>query len=900
MKYTTTEIEEKANRLLNEVLSNVFAKNDMIIGEHPSKPNHEVGIDYFFEIRNRETQESLNIVYNQNKGTYNIIKIKSETHPEYGNISFQLDLKHVKYFINELNKALFFTLCDLEQKKIYWYSIQLDELLQGRILKQEKENKDSLQLYISPANELNLGNFKKFYEELEESDRVQTHKHHKSKLSTEIEYNFEDIKESGLHIIDKIIASIKKFEGLTVIPKHILQKMYPFKGTNDNTFISEETLYTDNDDIYSLFEALERTSDSVKINEDYEISITIDGFENKIEEIFDFFKINLISHFKWRGEGSKDKICIHDLFKFDNSCDCERCNYNSLNFKNAYLKSKKKKDEDSPIEKFKKAYTFYLLGDLKNAYLIYKEIDAYSKDKKSVMLNILCTYNLINLKKLIMSNYFGQDRNEILEELKDVNFVLGDMLIEKSYHRDAFEWIKDNEFINSSNWEIDRDLVEIQNLNRIDKYGGWSRNRQVYEFNFKLRRISIFIEFNLIIYDVFDEFQILVHKSLEGMFALYKIYNPDSTRHDKFHFAILYNWLMHSDFKKINQLLLKYDINEIELDNEDEVFNNFTRNLDNLIFSENIINENRENYLFRDKIRGIIKNFTLIFSRIRMNRNNINYLLDKYLNFISLLEDKFLINLINFEVVFAYRKDINSNNTEKVLKILKDNELLDTESFSACFEYYLKQNFKKSSLKFNKVLHFLGKEVDENLENHFYSNLTQYKNILAIKIFKKEIISLIQKPALKRLKDNFDPKYFYSLLLYDIIPYKKGMYDKYVMSIKDMTKIKTGSEYLIGIKPRKNHNLNNLINLSYKHNLPFTKKIKNLSNYAHESEYYEWLMDLEGFDYTKFNHYWILEYKTSIYFDEFKKHKKLKTEIKKALKIDYIEGVAKIYISYFE
>lgn len=119
MNYTTTEIEEKANRLLNEMLSEMFAQNNKIIGEHPSKQNHEVGIDHFFEIRDRESKEFLNLMLNQNKGSDGINIIKTKSHPEFGKISFQLKLRHAKYFTRELNHPLFFTLCDISTNRIY-------------------------------------------------------------------------------------------------------------------------------------------------------------------------------------------------------------------------------------------------------------------------------------------------------------------------------------------------------------------------------------------------------------------------------------------------------------------------------------------------------------------------------------------------------------------------------------------------------------------------------------------------------------------------------------------------------------------------------------------------------------------------------------------------------------
>lgn len=229
MKYTNTELEDKANSLLNDTLLEIFAQNNKIIGRHPSKLSHEIGIDHFYEIRDRTTGESLNVVFNQNKGTEKINIIKGKSHPEFGNISFQLKLRHAKYFLNELNKPIFFTVCDLKLKKAYWYWIQLDNLIKERIETQSKANKRTLQIFIPITNELNLENFDRFYVELEKSDRIQTHKFLKSKLSNDEEYDFKEIENSELHIIDKIVQSIKKFDGLIIIPKHVLRRMYPFK-----------------------------------------------------------------------------------------------------------------------------------------------------------------------------------------------------------------------------------------------------------------------------------------------------------------------------------------------------------------------------------------------------------------------------------------------------------------------------------------------------------------------------------------------------------------------------------------------------------------------------------------------------------------------------------------------
>ncbi|WP_304152199.1 DUF4365 domain-containing protein [Mesonia mobilis] len=413
MKYTNTELEEKANSLLNNVLLEVFAKNNKIIGKHPSKLSHEIGIDYFYEIRDRTTGESLNVVFNQNKGTEKINIIKGKSHPEAGNISFQLKLRHAKYFLNELNKPIFFTVCDLKLMKVYWYWIQLDNSIKERIEAQLKTNKRTLQIFIPITNELNLKNFDKFYMELEKSDRIQTHKFLKSKLSSDEEYDFKDLENPEINIIDKILKSIKKFDGLTIIPKHVISRMYPFKGTKNKTYFYNETLYTDNSEFYDLFEALERKNNTITVKKEFRDNISISNFENELKEIIDFLKSNLIQHLKWNGKGHKDRICIHALYDYSNTCDCERCNYNKLNFKYATDLLKNRKQNDTSIIKFRQAYTYYLLGDLKNAYLLYKEVIHETKNKDNSILNILCKYNLINLKNLIKNHYFESDRHQI-------------------------------------------------------------------------------------------------------------------------------------------------------------------------------------------------------------------------------------------------------------------------------------------------------------------------------------------------------------------------------------------------------------------------------------------------------------------------------------------------------
>lgn len=900
ISYTNTEIQEKANRLLTNDLGELLANNDKKLGEHPSKENHEVGIDYFFEIFDRNSNESLNIIYNQNKGTDDLKIIKSKSHKEYGKISFQLKIRHARYFFYELNKPILFTLCDIKTKKVYWYWIQLNNDIPKRVKEQQEKNKETLQIYIPQENVLNEENYVRFYNDLEKCDRIQTYKYLKPRISKTRDYDFSKLENSKIHIVDKIIESIKKFEGLTIVPTHILRKTYPFRGSIDKTYIHSDTLTTDNEDLFDLFSCLELNENELIIKEGIEYELSLQTYSKKIKEIIEFFKINLIYHLKWNGKSSKDRICLHNLFEHDN-CNCERCNYNRLDFQEASNILKTENDDENLLEIFRKAYTHYLLGDFKSAYHLYKKIKIETEQIENSILNILCKYNLLNLKQLIKNNYFEGDRHLILKDLENISFALDELIIQDNLQRDIFEWIKGNQFINSASWEIDRLLIDFQNHHRKDKYGGYFIGSQASNLKFEFLRISFFIEFNLIIYDIFNEFQVLVHKSLEAMFALYDIYNPESTKYEAFEFTFLFNWLMHADSKKVNHLLLKYNIGELKLNDQKFVYERFHENLRNLKNSIHFINSKKGNYIFEDKVKNISQNFIFILSRIKLNKKNINSLYYRFLQFIISSNNKYLISSLSFEALFHYRNDISLKNTLSTLKILADNDLYATKSYSKTFDHFIFQN-KTEGNKFDALKIFFQIENERgeiNIEKDFYKNYKKYTPLLESNDITNVLIESVGKYAIKRLKNEFDSNYYYILTIYEIIPYHKELFNMYVASIVDMTKKPSGREVMFGRKQLKNFDLNGLINLIYKFDIPIGKKLTKLSSYAHDKDYYDWLLNLETFDYSKFQAYWILEYQTSIYFKEFKKHNKLKLAIKKSLNENYVEGIAKIYINNF-
>ena len=157
-KRDNDDIEEKANNLLNDLLFDMFAENELKLVKHESG-RREIGVDFFYQIFNRNTDKQILFFEVQNKGTDKELKvIKTKTHPEFNKISFQLELRHVKQYYYEMAEPLLFVLCDINSQKAYWYPIQIDRTIPDRIIDKEEKSKkkktktpSTLQIYISSS-----------------------------------------------------------------------------------------------------------------------------------------------------------------------------------------------------------------------------------------------------------------------------------------------------------------------------------------------------------------------------------------------------------------------------------------------------------------------------------------------------------------------------------------------------------------------------------------------------------------------------------------------------------------------------------------------------------------------------------------------------------------------------
>ncbi|WP_128330795.1 DUF4365 domain-containing protein [Apibacter sp. HY039] len=895
-KIPTKYTEKVANDLLKGKLRDLFLENGLILGEHMSETSEEVGIDHFFEVLNYSNNH-LSFFLNQNKGTNSpltIIKIDVEK-----KISFQLSLRHVKYFYNELEEPLIFTLCDIQNKNIYWYTIQTDSSLPERILLEEhrntekKKNKKTIQIYIPVKNILNPTTFNRFLSDIEYVRKHQIRKKYIINENLKADYTKLEEKIEGLHIIDKLYTTIDAFESINVIPNNIILRLPHFK----NSSISGFSLYTNDNELFDLVNDIKIKNGKYILSNNEE---KVKNQEKKLKAIIYFFKVNYIEHIRWKGninDKEKSYVCIHKLRSYK-KCNCERCKVERLEYTEAEKLLQKPLNEKSPIfEKLRRGYTYYLLGDYPNSALIFLDIYNTAKKKDNPINYVISVYNLIQLKRILKSWWLINENKDLINKLEEIEFNIEEsFIIQYAPHfLDIYKEIKDDKFYQNSYIKIGLALEEIRKIWYSDKYGDWtSSSEDSYSVLLSVfYKFYSYLDFNFIIYNQFIEYKELLIKLLEGVFALYTLKNPEAIKYQEFHYSIIKMWIFSISYEKSKFLLKKYNIKKIKLITEDKVINNIENLLHNLYINYNKNNQKSKYTAKRDE--GIISNIGLILSLIEIENRRLNNLIKKLISF----NDNIKGNKSDYYhslylIIKSNPIKVNKNYIRLVIYMII-NSSFRMNFLPELIKIYTNKCLKKEIKSF--VLNTLQiKSIDEIvIDNHLpydlFYDLFETFDLLDSKS-KSKINSIINNT----LNSKFIYELYYNSLVYDLIkPDDKNLFNLFLACIPDQSQERKEDDPF-KIAPD-NITLKEVINVIYKYDLEITEEFKNLidKSSVEQRNYFIWLLNLEDFDYSNFNSYWILECSTDYYIKAFKKSNKLITELQKSLKNDYIEGVAEIY-----
>lgn len=695
--------------------------------------------------------------------------------------------------------------------------------------------------------------------------------------------SFHDQAESGKHPIESIEFLMESFEGLNVLPIHILAKLPPFSmNSASQSYYSEKhrELKTDNVELFTFFNNLGLKKGRLFTKVEDSRLDQLPNWEKRIKEILRFFHDNLIAHLSLVDRKNSDREWVHiHNFETGSQCDCEKCNFYRLNLSRAIALTRKRTTLTAKWKSLRRAYVHEELGEFKTAYELYSNLATTYLKKKKFVSYFICKYHLQKLKHFLEFYYFGFEKTTMLSEIKRID--LDGILINLQRNHGVkdeiigvLRWISNGQFIYSQYQGIDRQLEEIGKIYENDQWGGYSSQEKYYDLVHQLSKLTVFVEGNLFPSNHFYGFDRAINKALEGVLMLYDLTNERSKKLKRLDYYIARVVLVHGDYDGVRDLFDKYRINCVELNQGDE--KDLSSLIDNLIGSlkpaEPFVKEgDKTNHFMSERLNELISNLFLVLGYFNIDKDIRDDYLSRILDTIETLSFLYSRTASRLHDLLMNGPKFSLENYVKMYRMAVNDSKIDRDELIVDIPHVIKTHYKDFVLEdsdlINRILlPFQRQEGRRNL-----NQVIALHKIVDIKQ-RSDLANLIRA----ELSRNFDFFGYVNAIRFEIIDHTE-FFEVFLASVPLSQNERDVQNHLFGNERDRNRRLNWFIDYAYKYGLNLKESRFQV---LHQNEpYFKWLMNLEDFDYDKFNPFWVLEFQTESYFNEFRKYRKIRDAI---------------------
>jgi hypothetical protein len=198
---------------------------------------------------------------------------------------------------------------------------------------------------------------------------------------------------------------------------------------------------------------------------------------------------------------------------------------------------------------------------------------------------------------------------------------------------------------------------------------------------------------------------------------------------------------------------------------------------------------------------------------------------------------------------------------QKLLHLCIDKNWLHNQGIFSALKFqiirYHKQLIITDLALYERIITNFFNECEKCKTFHHGDILTKVHAILSEQL-KEDLTKKIEE----HLQNNFNADTYYLFAVYDVIDYRK-FFDQFKQLIPVPKEKITNKHPWYGYGEVALQNLSHLINLCYKNDLDLN--VEEFQKYRGITDYYDWLLDMQNFDYSRFNPEWVLEYQTDFY-----------------------------------
>ncbi len=666
--------------------------------------------------------------------------------------------------------------------------------------------------------------------------------------------------------------------------RYLLSRLFPFCSSSQQPIGHTNTsMYINNPALIEYLRNQEK-SDPHTINP-------------KVREIYGV----LSQHFIYELEVFKPEFKFNCKEENIIACTCVRCMYKRLDFK-AVIASLKAAPGDDVYDNLREAYVRFLLHDygISATFLLnaYKQVEK----EKIYIIKLSTSQNVASLNRRIISRYDQQNIPKDMTDVEDSDLIFAGNLNLNPFIREASKLIYRNSYPKRLKSQILEKHSEIRNHCQKQMAGGYSSNNFLRSILILFDELTNFIEINVLISNGITELmQDCCYYVFDACLMHYILGKGQGGRLTHFNDPLLKTAIFYGNDTGLRKLLRQYKIETLKYKYGDEGSSIVEQTI-------RLLSDSKELFYYKTEEEMLHRMNAFQGSLSRFLSNSI--LLCAFLEFTE-EDDKRIATSITSLVLTLSKESSFCKDVSGVLDFL----WLKPGAFT-------EEQIRSISLSLLKNAHWwskdwfreLGRIVTEKKPNICTTNLhfsqkiydgVDSANAGNVLTFLEDIMNwfgplhqdfklLIKKRVQYQLEKSFFPDLYYSCAIHDVLHFQKYL-DSFAASI-NVGKAAEVHPFLadkLANCPR----LSELLNLAFKESIPTNSSL--FKRFFGISEYYDWLLDMDNFDYSDFIPEWVLEYQTCFYLQKIFSNKKCKMAIEKHLADRPNAAVSDLYFKHF-
>lgn len=890
--FSQKKIQKRGVNLLENVIDAFDTTLPEIYWSYRTEEDqNDMGIDMQCELFDTRSLEGQLMFKLQIKGVGKEVKPLIRTKNK-GLIAYQLPLRAAKYMLYQIPVAIVMIVSDLKKKVVYWHPIQLDNEVENLIDEAKRKKRSSIQIYIDPNNKLEPSKVKQFISDASLSLEVQAARFRANTKDELFDNNFKHVPDPDSHILNQAYTALSLyFEEFSFIPPTKLIRLFPFVKdektfTHYNCFLAT----INNDDFFDL---IKKINDLDNIS-DPEI-LSIEDYKNKATRIISIlWQSNINGIRKSYRSNEILKVRRPSLSEGPSSC---RFQFFSLDFTSAFRTAQTEAPNETIDQKITRGYINYKLGNILAAYNLFKDAKKEAVKKKNLVLQYFCMENIAQLwlplnEKVWIVPQLDKPIKEIETTNKEKEFSI--LSSQRFFGKEIIKYIDNNRFFSTIFHKVNDIVDKIEKNHTSQLHGGFAHNNLGNDLLTEMYHLNSFFTFNCIITERKSEFQQLISKITKGLFCSYAMKESQAGKIERFDSFMIMFLIAWGDADTIYGYFDDYNLSFVELASNTVPY--VIERIENLFKSYTGATEPRfieeGNIFFKKEAGDYIEKVFAIATIANLEAQEVNRIIEMTLALLPY--NPFHPVGVKHFLRFVRKKGhlIEPSLVQSLMVASIDHPIFHESNLSSTingFDTQIKILLNEDA--FNLAINTFGVKCKKCDAAHPLATITNYYPFF--ELHKQE---QIKEEVRKSLKSKMDFELYHYSAIQGIIPYDL-MLDEYINRIEIPANLKT----LEGIYTTDNTKyfrpIDLLINMlfMFEHDLSDTR----LNKFGTHDQYYEWLLDLENFDYANFNPLWPLHYRTVPYKKKISKSQKVKVFLVETLKTRNRPDLQALFMEYF-